>query len=299
MRIGFGEDEYNAGLDFCPNCGRSRRHLLRVRSFRIEAGPLHWHLFRRYRRVCTRCGYAEVLREPPAEWWDAAGEGPAPAVPGSSAGPDGDRPGVQAGMAGADETAVESPSDDGEPAGEFFPQLAARMDYLLAPVGARERQHLVTTATPGVAGIFLEHARREAAALVRQAMALREAARLDPQALERVLEEAVFAAAWEGYTAFAVLVRLRGGGPPQPARRSLDEFMRRVAPLAYKRAERGRAGTPAELTAWFWARRRQIDLRLQGAGFSLPVRLRPPLEQAARDAMYLGYAVAAEEGRFG
>nr|PZN36235.1 MAG: hypothetical protein DIU70_14685 [Bacillota bacterium] len=172
------------------------------------------------------------------------------------------------------------------------------MGYLLSPLGVRERRRLVEEAAPGAGGLFLEHAGSAARELVRQAVALREPEVLDPQALERALADLLFAFAWEGYLACAVLAELQGAVPaPGPRVRDLAEFRRRVAPRAYRRAEWGRAEVPPELAAWFWDRAATAPSRLQEAGHPLAPRLRPALEKAARDALHLGYGVAAAEGR--
>lgn len=295
LYLGRGSEEYNAGVDYCPGCGRDRRHLLRVRSLRVEIGPWQWHLCRRYSRVCTGCGREERLPEPPLQW-PLPGEEEAAAEPG--AGPAGE----VGGPAGAGEPGVGGAGgpEPGEPVrGPRYRELARRMGYLLSPLGVRERQRLVEEAAPGAGGLFLEHAGHLARELVRQAVALREPEVRDPQALERALADLLFAFAWEGYLAYAAWAQLQGAVPAAGRRvRDLAEFRRRVAPRAYRRAEWGRAEAPPELVAWFWDRSATAFPRLQEAGHPFAPRLRPALEKAARDALHLGYGVAAAEGRF-
>lgn len=267
------EEEYRAGRHLCAACSQVRRHYLRVRFWRMEVLGRVWELRQRYELTCGACSAQQRLRGRPADVDLAA-------------------------MAAGEDAAGAKPAEEGQGArGPLYIRLRREMDLLLSNFGAEDRGRLLAGAHLGIGGILLEYARRQAHGVLRQAAAAGFPA-AEPGALQRVLEDELFAAGWAGYTAYIVIMRAQGhGGGVAPAE-AVDYFVRRVGALAMKRAERGRHAALPEVAAWVWDHAAAGPDRLGARGWDLPLRLRPAVERALRDALHLGYAVGVQEGRY-
>lgn len=293
------EEQYNAGRHFCAACRRDGRHVLRLRFWRLELCGRVWELRRRYLRRCARCGAEERLAAGPAgvepqdlSAADLAAAGLAAAA-GTAETPPGEPPPPSPG-----ELPLAGPEAPPPARGELYDRLRRRLDLLLSPPGAEDRGRLLAGAHPGVGGILLEYARREAHGLVRQVAAVPGEPLGSPGALERVLEDELFAAGWAGYTCYIASMAARGhGAGPAPAEPP-DQFIRRVGALAAKRAERGRHSVLPEVVAWISDHAAAGPGRLTERGYRPPPRLRPALERSLRRCLFLGYAVGVEEGRY-
>lgn len=267
FRLRRAAEEYTAGFEFCPRCGRTRRHHLQVRAWQLGLVGRSLEFGRRYYRRCAQCGYVERQPGPPEAEELAA-------------------------------WAAEEEQAASHERGELYTSLFRRMDYLLSPAGADERSALLAAAHPGVSGVLLEYARYRASELLRAMAASWDPLGVppDPTALERALEQELFNACQAGYLAHAVAYYLQSG-PPPPRRNAPppDEFARVAVPRATGRAERARGAVDGDVAAWIAHLADQAPAGLAQRGETVPPRLGLQLAHTARACLYFGYALGAEE----